>query len=425
MADYRSYLAASILTEDKVVTYRLLSRALKVHVNAAKEMLYDFHSQQNAKKPRAVHATYLVSGTKRKETPVVTNGGAKKDGEDDYMQSSPFMSSSVPQPEEDTGETSVLTISLVREEELDDLRSQYEKISAIHIYSLEPHPLKLINLGSTGTFRCNPRNAKNSAPLKTPSNPPPNTPEDHLQQPLPSQQRSQQLNPNPPRPKNPLIPTSNANDFFGKGKEKAKPAATSKSSSKESTPNPPTLKKESSSIFKSFAKAKPKPKTEEVADEPMKDVSDDEEETYVPPPPSKEIVDSDRKSRKEREAVLKKMMEEDDDDEEPAVASPEVVEEEELIEEPKPKAESEEKEEAPVVSGGRRRGRRRVMKKKTVKDDEGYLVTKEEMAWESFSEDEPAPAPKPRIQSSSTTSKTKKLAAKTGQGSIMSFFGKK
>ena len=45
------------------------------------------------------------------------------------------------------------------------------------------------------------------------------------------------------------------------------------------------------------------------------------------------------------------------------------------------------------------------------------------MAWESFSEDEPAPAPMPRIQSSST--KTKKPAAKTGQGSIMSFFGKK
>ena len=82
-------------------------------------MLYEFHSQQNAKKPGTVHATYLVSGTQRKETPVVTNGGAKKDGEDDYMQSSPFMSSSMPQPEENTGETSVLSISLVREEELE------------------------------------------------------------------------------------------------------------------------------------------------------------------------------------------------------------------------------------------------------------------------------------------------------------------
>lgn len=54
MADYKMYLASSILTEDKVVcvclrvdilkgltglqiTYRLLSRALKVHVNVGKE----------------------------------------------------------------------------------------------------------------------------------------------------------------------------------------------------------------------------------------------------------------------------------------------------------------------------------------------------------------------------------------------------
>lgn len=84
-------------------------------------MLFDFHNHQNAKKPGTIHATYLVSGTKRKETaPAITNGGAK-DGEDDYMQSSPFMSSSMPQPEEGTGETSVLSISLVREEELEGI----------------------------------------------------------------------------------------------------------------------------------------------------------------------------------------------------------------------------------------------------------------------------------------------------------------
>jgi hypothetical protein len=82
-------------------------------------MLYDFHNQQNAKKPGTIHATYLLSGTKRREAPVITNGGVKQDGEDLYMQSSPFMGSSMPQPEEDTGESSILTISLVREEELE------------------------------------------------------------------------------------------------------------------------------------------------------------------------------------------------------------------------------------------------------------------------------------------------------------------
>ncbi|TVY18646.1 DNA polymerase delta subunit 3 [Lachnellula arida] len=402
MADYKSYLAASILTEDKVVKTMHPKDIMTTTKNAC--------SQQNAKKPGAVHATYLVSGTKRKETLVVTNGGATKDGEDDYMQSSPFMSSSMPQPEEDTGETSVLSISLVREEELDDVTREMQELCATE------DPLESASkYGSIASKNVKRRAARRPPPVAAPV---------PAVKPKPSETKEPPKSSKPVK-EEPKSQPSNANDFFGKGKVKAKPAATSKPSSKESTPNPPTLKKESSSIFKSFAKAKPKPKPEEVADEPMKDVSDDEEETYVPPPPSKEIVDSDRKSRKEREAVLKKMMEEDDDDEEPAVATPELVEEEEPVEEPKPKAESEEKEEPPVVSGGRRRGRRRVMKKKTVKDDEGYLVTKEEMAWESFSEDEPAPAPKPRVQSSSTTTKAKKPAAKTGQGSIMSFFGKK
>ena len=172
-----------------------------------------------------------------------------------------------------------------------------------------------------------------------------------------------------------------AKDFFGKGKEKAKATTESGHSSKESTPAPPAkLKKESSSIFKSFAKT-PKVKRENT-DSAAEDVSmkgmdddDDEEETYVPPVQIKkekaagvEESAGDRKSRKEREAALKQMMEESDEEE--AIPTPEPEEEETILENEKPMTEPE-----PVttVSGGRRRGKRRVMKKKTVKDDEGYL----------------------------------------------------
>jgi DNA polymerase delta subunit 3 len=83
-------------------------------------MLYEFHQQQNAKKPGTIHATYLIAGMKRKETHPATHS-VKKDGEDDYMQSSPFVSSSIPQPSEGTGETSVLSISLAREEDLESV----------------------------------------------------------------------------------------------------------------------------------------------------------------------------------------------------------------------------------------------------------------------------------------------------------------
>ncbi|KAI9053030.1 hypothetical protein LZ554_003300 [Drepanopeziza brunnea f. sp. 'monogermtubi'] len=454
MADYKTYLATSILTEDKVVTYRLLSRNLKIHVNTAKEMLFEFHRSQNAKKPGTVHATYLISGIKRKEYPIVANGGAKIDGGDDYMQSSPFMGSSMPQGDAGTGESGVLSITLVKEEELEAIRSQYEHISSIHVYSIGPHPLKdlqiLSDVNREIQVLCLSEDAVEVAPkYGTILNPlvkrrPARRPPPVAAAPRPA--AKPQAKPKPAETKEPAKPTKQetkpqqstaAKDFFAKGKEKTKSSAPSK----ESTPNPPvTLKRDSSSIFKSFAKAKPKLKREgtdtsasavetPVEDSPMMDVDDDDEEddTFIAPAPkSKDIVESDRKSRKEREAALKKMME--DDSEEEAVKE-EPDRKRHKSEEAKEKSasvEPKEKEEVPIVtvSGGRRRGRRRVVKKKTVKDDEGYLVTKEELVWESFSEDEPVEKPKPKMQSSNTA-KAKKPAAKAGQGNIMSFFGKK
>lgn len=91
----------------------------------------------------------------------------------------------------------------------------------------------------------------------------------------------------------------------------------------------------------------------------------------------------------------------------------------------KTKAAEPEPTETVTVSNGRRRGRRRVMKKKTVKDEEGYLVTREEAVWESFSEDEPVPKKAKIVAQPPAAAKGKKGAAKTGQGSIMSFFSKK
>ncbi|KAH8678667.1 DNA polymerase subunit Cdc27 [Tricladium varicosporioides] len=461
MADYKTYLAASILTEDKIVTYRLLSRTLKVHVNTAKEMLFEFHKQQNAKKPGTIHATYLVGGTKLRE-PANTNGNGivKKDGEDDYMQSSPFISSSMPQPEEQgTGESGVLTITLVKEEELEKVCTQYEEISSIHVYSIGPHPLKDLQTLSDiarevqelaikedplnqeiaskyGTIT-NPNSKRRSArrppqPVTTPAPAKPKVePKPTLKsQPIKEEPKSQSSN------------IAAANDFFGKSKSKAKPTAkeTSNPSSKESTPAPsaPALKRDSSSIFKAFAKAKPKLKREgtdassvaATEDEPMKDVDfddDDDDEEEVPvAPPSKEIEEGYRKARKEREAKLRAMMEESDEELEPPKKRAKTPDVEEAKEEPKEVVkEEEEEEEPPVVGGGRRRGKRRVMKKSVGKDEEGYLVTKEVEAWESFSEDEPAPKPKPKASAPAPAAKKKGAAKQGGQGNIMSFFGKK
>ena len=82
-------------------------------------MLHEFHRQQNGKKPGTIHATYLISGTKRKEESVPTNGASIKDGEDDYMQSSPFLGSSMPPIDDGTGESGVLSITLAKEDHLE------------------------------------------------------------------------------------------------------------------------------------------------------------------------------------------------------------------------------------------------------------------------------------------------------------------
>jgi DNA polymerase delta subunit 3 len=167
----------------------------------------------------------------------------------------------------------------------------------------------------------------------------------------------------------------------------------------------------------------------------MKDVfdEDNEDEEQQPTVEDAEKVAASRKARKDREARLRQMM--DDDDEPMADAPPEgtdpdaevVVEPEETDDtaaldiKPKPEGLEQEKE-ILTVSGGRRRGRRRVTKKVTVKDEEGYLVTTEEPAWESFSEEEPV-LKKPKPIPASTTGKKKSTTK--GQGNIMSFFGKK
>jgi hypothetical protein len=41
------------------ITYRVLARTAKIHVNEAKQMLHSFHASQE---PGAVHAVYVITG---------------------------------------------------------------------------------------------------------------------------------------------------------------------------------------------------------------------------------------------------------------------------------------------------------------------------------------------------------------------------
>ncbi|KAM0325273.1 hypothetical protein ACHAPQ_008047 [Fusarium lateritium] len=448
MDEHKKYLADRLLSEERPITYRLLSRALDVHVNTAKEMLYDFHNYQNAQKSNSVHATYLVYGTRTPES-------QQSDGDVE-------MSSSMPE-EPLSDEAPISTLTLAREEELKDILAAYEKVTSIHVYSLAPHPQKDLTLLSDVTtqlseyslggditaaskkygFIGNPnaqrRERKGRAQASTSA---------------PSQSIKRESSAAKPALTTNLKKEASASMPEMKHTKSAKQES-SAPSSKESTPAPsggkkpaPSLKKGvSGGIMQSFAKAaarpaKPKaaPKKEEDTAMALSDDGEaDDSDIIATSSKSKPAVDSEdiKRKRQEREDALRKMMEDDDEDEkeesdkESEQADEEMEEAPEPEAEPEPESQKEEKEPAETVSStgdGRRRGKRRVMKKKRILDDQGYMVTIQEPGWESFSEDEaPAPAKKAAptpTPSSSAGSKAKKAAPK-GQGNIMSFFAKK
>lgn len=169
--------------------------------------------------------------------------------------------------------------------------------------------------------------------------------------------------------------------------------------------------------------------------------SDDEEDVAEEPKVERDLAKEEaiRKKKKEDEEALKAMMEIDDDIEmedsipPPAQAAPASPDWEEPAGEEEPSNPLDKPEEpkakepteiATSVSNGRRRGRRKVKKARTVRDEKGYLETKFEEVWESYSEDEPAPPP-PKKELPKKTPAKKGKGGGGGQGSIMSFFGKK
>lgn len=125
--DFKIHLASELVSEQKTVSYRTLARTQKVHVNAAKCMLYEFYHEQNKRKPGSVYATYIVSGMKNRvgtgNGTTKTNG--KHDGDEPMPSSPPLPSSSMAGPsqqesvETEHEQVKVRTITLTREENLE------------------------------------------------------------------------------------------------------------------------------------------------------------------------------------------------------------------------------------------------------------------------------------------------------------------
>ncbi|KAK2005636.1 hypothetical protein LZ32DRAFT_642282 [Colletotrichum eremochloae] len=425
MEEFKKYLADQILSEEKIVTYRSLSRALGVHVNTAKGMLYEFHRSQNGMRPGTVHATYLVYGI-QKVAEVQEDGDVE-------------MISSPPDAEPLSDEVITHSLTLVPGDRLKEVLAKYEELSSFHIYSLARHPTTELQMLADVTQQLKEQSTGDSATMAetygTITNP--NV-----------RKRDRQGRP-VPAPVAAATTTKSVKDLASSETKPASPEPKkepvkqeTKASSMETTSSTATTKKQTlppalnksgptgimSSFAKAVAKASTKPK-ETPKPEISAALSDDGEDDDEDIPAAKPSANSGRKSRKDREAELKQMMEESEEEDEPEEKEEEPADEA-MQEAPEPEAQPE-PEPAEVVSStgdGRRRGKRRIMKKKQIMDDQGYLVTIQEPAWEEFSEDEAPPPSKAKPSSAPSSGsqppKGKKTAPK-GQGNIMSFFAKK
>ncbi|KAK6332378.1 hypothetical protein TWF696_003096 [Orbilia brochopaga] len=424
-AEYTSFLAARVLNDQKLITYRLLSRELKIHVTKAKEYLAAFHESENRKKSGSCHATYVVTGLPK---PVVPAPPKTDHDHDTYMESSP-----VPEPTQDSSEETVKTSSviLVAEEQLEEVKESLQEVTSIHIYSIEPGPLKdllLVADASTELYSRfqDPEPVEKSKLYGTtlnkyikkregaapPPPPPPSTKSSTyvvpVKKPSTAKEPAAAAAATPAATQNTKDSRKEAKDFFSsaraKKEETAKTtqAADSSSSSKAKIP----LKRGQSDLMSSFSNAQPKktkqPEKEKSPPPPdFMDVDDDEPEEQEPVDEEARAAEAAkqeelRQKRMKDEEDLRKMM--DDDDEEPMSSKP--TDDSPPNSAPSDAAAASPAEDSPAptpsasaAAPGRRKAKRKVTKKIRSKDENGYIVTREVTEWEEFSEDDvPAPA---------------------------------
>ncbi|KAL8796430.1 MAG: hypothetical protein Q9182_007389, partial [Xanthomendoza sp. 2 TL-2023] len=391
--------------------------------NEAKRVLSQFHKQQNSKKPGSVHAIYLITGIVVPKSSTASTQVEQADGEDAHMRSSPFTSSSMPHRQDDEDLLAVKTISICREEDLQEalnhlvyseVKARFDGKFSIHVYSLGPSTIQDMHILSD----CNRAAAAQYAA------------DDPLQEgrqygTIQNARVKRRTGPRPLPPQSASImgkgssgprastrvakveiaaakvesPKALQGQASGRGEVKLKNEARQQSSQeKKPAPKAPAMKREQSDIFKSFSKPQPKtsrentqsstgaspaPKAGTPVSEDVPSISDDEsiddtfdnEQMEDAVSRNEKAANSGRNTRYDREDQLRRLW--DDDEENASMETSKTVSDHQGPEQPTGELPAQQGEQVIVTpaaaSGGRRRARRKIMKKKTLKDDEGFL----------------------------------------------------
>ncbi|KAI8641224.1 DNA polymerase subunit Cdc27 [Parasitella parasitica] len=412
MSDYMEYLDVAVLQENKPVTYKSLARAVGIHVNKAKQVLYEFSEAH-----QDVRAIYCITGI--------------------LLKSNQF------------------NIQLVKDAKLEDAKKGYKEISGVHVYSItsfDPEDFSIFysacrdapkltiedrvkcgilknsnvalrNTASTARKATNETQTSTiskTKPLTSNISSKPAAPTTNI---VSNETKSNAKSSKPSKPSKPSSDTPAAAKRKGTlnfGPSITKKQAVASSAKMEEPVSKPVAKK-------SIAKMKPKNEHDDLDVRMAKtsikasDIFSDEEEH--------EEDEEDEDEEEEKEEVREPEPEEDLEIEEDL----EVEEEKEDV---NMDTDEEKREPSAPVSAAAPSGkaRRKVLKKKTTKNSRGFLVTEEVWEWETVDEDEiksstpTAALPSKALTAQQNTKKSSKAVKNakkpTGQSNLFSFFKK-
>ncbi|ORY08414.1 hypothetical protein K493DRAFT_309829 [Basidiobolus meristosporus CBS 931.73] len=365
-------LLRELICEDKsIVTYKWLSRQLRIPANDAKKLLYQFITESTDQ----VHCIYCISGFLLVD-------------ESHH-------------------------IILVPQEDLEITKKKFSKITGVHVYSVQASRPKsgavllatqkpvddptnpaeyasIVNVKVKIIDRQKAAKPAEVVPKKTHLGSQ-NTPGGNVElipgKPLAPEKKPTEKKPAPTSEKKPVEkkpPAKSVNSFFGSTKSKKQPAP-KKDEMEVEDEEPVVERRKRTRKVKSILPSD----DEEMVDATKPTSPNPEPEvdvTSVPATPEETSVDID------------------------------VDEKVSTTQEP------------PNTNGKRKRGRRRIQKKRTYKNDRGYMVTEDVYEWESCTDEEPeanhtetpkAPKAKPKKELGG------EKKGKPAQKNLMSFWGKK
>ncbi|KAL0953777.1 hypothetical protein HGRIS_004961 [Hohenbuehelia grisea] len=135
--DIEDFLTKQLSIEKNIVTYRSLSRAFFIHVNAAKNALAAYHK---AAKDNIVCATYMVTGELRRY-PEDTGDAMDVDGDapgPSQMSQRTIYEEDGEEEMDDSEEVPEFTMMLVAQHDLETTKSEFSNILSITVYALSP-----------------------------------------------------------------------------------------------------------------------------------------------------------------------------------------------------------------------------------------------------------------------------------------------